>query len=226
MARLPRLAAPGQLHLVLHRGHGSRPVFGDDADRRLYLDALNAAARETRVAIHGYGLFDAEVRLLLTPPDSGALSGLMQSVGLRFARPYNLRHQRRGSPWEGRFRSTVADAQEFFLPCLRFAEGADGAAPSAPWSSAAHHLGSRPDALITEHAAYWALGNTPFEREAAYRQLIGQPAPAAETARLNAAALNGWVLGGAGYAALIEEQAGRRSLPLARGRPRKNGLEK
>lgn len=224
MARLSRLVVPGQLHLVLQRSHGSQPVFGDDADRRLYLDALTAAARETHVAIHAYGLLDAEVRLLLTPPDDTALSALMQSTGLRFVRPYNLRHRRRGSPWEGRFRSTVVDAAGQFLACLRFAEGADDAAVAPRWSSAPHHLGSLVDTLISEHAGYWALGNTPFEREAAYRRVISQPVPAAETARLAAAALNGWVLGQPAFAALVEAQTGRRTLPLPRGRPRKLGV--
>lgn len=221
MARLPRLVAPGLLHLVVHRAQGMAPVFNDDADRRLYVDALAAAARETRVAIHAYGLLDTEVRLLLTPPDGQSLAALMQSVGLRFVRPYNLRHRRRGSPWEGRFRSTVVDADAHFLLCLRFAEAALDSDALPSWSSAMHHSGSCVDGLITEHAAYWALGNTPFEREAAYRRNLGQPADPADVARVGAAALNGWVFGGPAFAASVEAQGGRRALPLARGRPRR-----
>ena len=40
------------------------------------------------------------------------------------------------------------------------------------WSSYAHHVGSKSDPVITDHPLYWALGNTPFEREAAYRGLF------------------------------------------------------
>ncbi len=29
-----------------------------------------------------------------------------------------------------------------------------------------------PIALVTPHALYWALGNTPFAREAAYAELV------------------------------------------------------
>lgn len=222
MARLPRLVAPGLLHLVVHRAQGTAPVFSDPVDHQLYLDALGAAARESRVAIHGYGLFDAEARLLLTPADAASLGALMQSVGLRFVRPFNLRHQRRGSPWEGRFRSTVVDAEAHFLTCLRYAEGAVDADLLPVWSSAAHHVGSHVDGLITEHAGYWALGNTPFEREAAYRQRLGVGVALDELARVGNAVLNGWVLGSAAFAAQVEEQAGRRALPLARGRPKRD----
>ena len=41
-----------------------------------------------------------------------------------------------------------------------------------PWSSHAHWLGLRHDRLLTPHALYWALGNTPFAREAAYAALV------------------------------------------------------
>jgi hypothetical protein len=43
-----------------------------------------------------------------------------------------------------------------------------GAAEDYPWSSYCHHAGIRPDGLMTDHAKVWALGNTPFQREAAY----------------------------------------------------------
>jgi putative transposase len=40
------------------------------------------------------------------------------------------------------------------------ASGAGSEAGESPWSSAAHHLGSRHDPLVTPHRAVWALGNT------------------------------------------------------------------
>ena len=63
------------------------------------------------------------------------------------------------------------------------------------WSSHAHHLGLRPDSLVTPHALYWALGNTPFAREAAYADLVQAGISADQQAQLTDAALRGWALG-------------------------------
>ncbi|MBS0447320.1 MAG: transposase [Proteobacteria bacterium] len=226
MARLPRAVLAGELHLVIHRGQSGLPVFLDDDDRRRYLDALTTAARDHDVAVHAYALRPTQVRLLLTPSTGGALAGLMQSIGRRYVRGFNQAHGRTGTPWEGRFRSTVVEAARYFVPGLRFVEeigvGTEDAIDTTdPFaSSAPHHLGLQPNPLITEHPGFWTLGNTPFEREAAYRTLHDMPLPPDERRRIADAALKGWALASDAYAAQAAEQAGRRTRPAARGRPR------
>lgn len=229
MARLRRLVVPGQLHLAVQRSQGGQAAFRDDADRRTYLEALTQSARDTGVAIHAFAVLPSEVRLLLTPADATGLGTLMQSVGRRYVRAFNLRHGLRGTPWEGRFRSTLIETPGCFVQALRFAEGLEagsgGSAVTGPWSSAAHHAGQGSQALVAEHAAFWAFGNTPFEREARYRALVEVPMPAEDLARIRHAVINGWVLGSAEFALRIGAETGRRPAPLARGRPRKVSSE-
>ena len=228
MARLRRIVLPGQAHVIIHRGHNGQRVFVDERDRETYLASLREAAREARVAIHAYGLFGTEVRLLATPSDAAGLARMMQSVGRRFVRLFNLRHGRSGTPWEGRFRSAAIEARAHFLDCLRFVEEAGGGAPArgpgseGVRSSAAHHLAGRDDGVVQAHPAYWALGNTPFEREAAYRQLASQPIPAPRLAAILHAAMHGWTLGSDAFAAQAADQAQRQARPSSPGRPRKS----
>jgi putative transposase len=146
---------------------------------------------------------------------------MMQAIGRRYVRGFNLRHGRTGTPWEGRFRSTVVDASQHFLDCLRFVEGppADGA--DARWSSAAHHLGLRADPLIAEHPAFWSFGNTPFEREASYQRAMQGVLAPDDRARVADAVIKGWALGSSDFASRVSEQSGRRAHPVVRGRPRK-----
>lgn len=226
MARLPRLVVAGLPHVVVHRGLNAQPVLLDEADRATYLQALAGAARETGVLLHGYGLYAGEVRLLATPTTPTALGSMMQAVGRRYVRAFNLRHQRTGTPWEGRFRSTVLEPGAHFLEALRFVEGCDeDGTPFASgsevtrWSSAGHHLGRWHDAALTEHELFWALGNTPFEREAAYRTLLAQPVPAPSREALRDAALKGWALGSAAFVEGLRTGTTRRPAPLRRGRP-------
>ncbi|MCW5667078.1 MAG: transposase [Piscinibacter sp.] len=226
MARLPRLVVAGLPHVVVHRGLNGQPVLLDDADRATYLQALAGAAREAGVLLHGYGLFSGEVRLLATPTTATSLGQMMQAVGRRYVRAFNQRHQRAGTPWEGRFRSTVLEPQAHFIEALRFVEGCDddgtplaGGTDALRWSSAGHHLGRRHEPALTEHEVFWALGNTPFEREAAYQALLAQPVPGAAREAVRDAALKGWALGSPAFVDGLRAGTSRRPSPLRRGRP-------
>lgn len=225
MARLPRLSAPGQIHLTIQQVHQRHPVFADATDRQAYLDCLAEAAARHQVAIHGYGIAPDEVRLLATPNDAQALGRMIQFIGRRFVAGLNRRQGRRGALWEGRFRATVVEPQAFFLPCLRYVESAADRQPGdtigdgVARSSAEHHAGQRSDPFVTEHARYWSLGNTPFEREAAYRSAMQQPTTDAQVQGIAIASLHGWVLGSPEFERRLAAQLGRRLKPLSPGRP-------
>ena len=224
MARLPRLAVAGHLHLLIQRGHNGQVVFKDNDDRADYLRHVRDAAAAHQVAIHAYALPPTEVLLLATPGEAAALGLMMQAVSRHFVRAHNLRHRRSGTLWEARFGSTVVDPAAHGLACLRLVDGAwpapDGA-DSLALSSAAHHLGSAEAGWLAAHVAYWNLGNTPFEREARFRDLLAQPLAAQERNLLRNAALKGWVLGDKAFETDVAVLTGRRLAPQSRGRPRK-----
>lgn len=221
MARLPRLALAGQAHLAMMLGHSAQPVFTDDDDRRAFLAALRDAARQHGVAVHAYALQPDQVLLLLTPVTAGALGALMQGLGRRYGAAFNRRHGRRGSLWAGRFRTAVVQPGVHLLEALLHVDlqGAAGGAPGLAWCSLGHHLGERRDPLITDCAAWWALGNTPFEREAAYRRCVDDGLAPGRAAALADAAHKGWAVGDSAFLAALAQQADRPVQPRPRGRP-------
>ena len=227
MARLPRLALAGQAHLVSLYGHSGQPVFADDEDRCQFLAALREAALQQQVAVHGYVLLDDHVHLLLTPASDGALGALMQGLGRRYGAAFNRRHARRGTLWAGRFRASVVQPGTPLLQALLFIDhhavraGRVSAAGDEAWSSARHHLGGVRDPLLTGCSAWWALGNTPFDREAAYGGLLAEGLAPAEAERVAAAARSGWPLGDAAFLAGLAQRTERPVQPRPRGRPRK-----
>jgi len=228
MARLPRLSVAGLPHLVLQRAHGRQPFALDDDDRRNYLHALGEAALAQGVDIHGYALTDTEVLLLGTPKSDDSLGRMMQALGRRYVNAFNRRHGRAGTLWEGRFRNTILEGEHFFLACLRHVELAPQHAgltldpATYRWSSAGHHVGRHRDPLIRDHPVYWTLGNTPFEREHAYRMWLEQGESDTERTRLRVSASQGWALGSDPFIAALATTAGRPTRPRARGRPRKS----
>ena len=230
MARLPRLVAPGLAHHLLLRGHNAQPVFIDDDDRRAYLAALHEAARLHAVQLHAYALLDNQVQLLLRPPTAAALSRTMQALGRRYGAAFNRRHGRSGTLWAGRFRAAVvqdgAAARQSLLLidslAVRF-----GQAPSVQanrWSSAPHRLGLQRDERVADPPEYWQLGNTPFEREAAYAALLSQGLDAVQALHIEQAAAHGWALGAPQFLAQMAQQLGRSVQPQPRGRPRRSPI--
>lgn len=225
MARAPRLALAGELHLLLQRGHNRQRVFVDERDREAYLAMLREAAVQCGVAVHAYVLLDTEVLLLATPSAAGSLSRLMQSLGRRYVAAFNRRHGRSGTLWAGRFRAGLIDGAALGVDALVYVEtlpvtaGLVSAAGDWPWSSAAHHLGRRRDLLIAEHPAYWALGNTPFERELAHAHNLRDGVSAAQAERLARAAMQGRPVGSVGFGTRIARQTGVSIQARPRGRP-------
>lgn len=227
MARLARLAAAGLAHLLIQRGNNGQPVFIDRPDRESYLHLLREAAMASQVAIHAYALTDNEAILLATPADAAGLSRMMQALGRRYVARFNRRHGRSGTLWEGRFRATVIEAERYLHTAICFVElaplraGLAREAPDYPWSSARHHLGLASDPLVTDHSLYWALGNTPFEREAAHGQLLQRALTGEQTGAIADATMKGWALGSESFKARLEAHTQRRVRPGLRGRPRK-----
>jgi putative transposase len=222
MARLPRLSLPDHLHYVSQRGPGDRPVFRDDDDRRTYLEALREAALTHAVRVHAYALLDGEAQWLATPADATSIGRMVQAIGQRFVTVSNRRHGSRGTRWEGRFRSAVVDAT-FGLQVMLLVEKSGPA--TDPWSSAAHHLGQHVTPWLSSLPAYWAMGNTPFEREGAYRREYEAAVDAALRDRLDVTARQGRVLGGGPFVEAIAAQHPQRPVKARpRGRPRLAGV--
>lgn len=227
MARLSRLVVPQQPHFINQIGHDRQPVFRDSEDYAAYLNWLREGARKFRVALHAYVLLPEETALLATPVDEQGLSRMMQWVSRYYVPWFNHKYHRSGTLWGGRYKAAVLDAPSWLLDCCRYLEmlpvRASAAAEPADyrWSSFAHHAGIQADPLITDHPLYWALGNTPFEREAAYRQRMELGISAAESERIASALRSGWALGPEAFRDELEKKTGRRAGPTRRGRPPK-----
>lgn len=227
MARLPRLIIPNLPHYVIQRGANRQPVFQDADDYAQFLSWLKSGAKMFKVAIHAYVLLPDQLHLLATPSDATGLGQLMQWLGRYYVPYFNQKYSREGSLWQGRYKTSVIDGDNFFLLCCRYLEfvpvqtGLAAQSLDYSWSSYAHHAGFRPDTVITDHALYWALGNTPFDREASYLRLFEQGLGSSQVKTVEQAVLKGWPLGSEAFKQALEFRMKRQVLPAKRGRPRK-----
>jgi putative transposase len=225
MARLPRLSVPGYPHHVIQRGNNRQAIFFRPADYQRLLDLMEENARKYGVAIHAYVLMDNHFHFLVTPETQDSLPKMMQAVGRGYVRYFNDAYGRSGTLWDGRYRSTLIQAERFLLSCMVYVDlnpvraGLVAGARDYPWSSHCHYIGQRTERLVTPHPMYWALGNTPFAREAAYADLVDAGVSADRQLALTQSTLHGWALGEADFVADVQKKTGRRVSKTRAGRP-------
>lgn len=231
MARLPRLVIPEHLHHLIQRGIAGTDLFRDQADYEFFYQCLKNAAKQFQIAIHAYVLLPDHLHLLVTPADETGLGKFMQWLGRNYVPYYNRKYMRAGTLWQGRFRATVLEAASYFIPCCIFIEshpqrtGILSDASEYHWSSLAHHCGYKTDPLLTDHTAYWRLGNTPFQREAAYKEILHHGLGRQQIQQLSQATQKAWALGSAEFIQTLEKLTERRLAPVRRGRPaKKSGI--
>lgn len=225
MARQPRLTLPGYPHHVIQRGNNKQAIFATVADYRRLLELLEENAKKFDVAVHAYVLMSNHFHLLAMPQTAEGLPKMMQAVGRSYVRYFNDTQKRSGTLWEGRYKSTLIQADRYLLACMAYIDlnpvraGLVAQPQDYLWSSHLHYLGVRVDRLITPHALYWELGNTPFAREAAYAELVQSGLNPVQQAAITQATLSGWALGEGDFVADLQKRTARRVAKAAPGRP-------
>ena len=223
--RRPRLELSDiPMHLT-HRGVNRAATFLDEDDRAGYLQALAKAASDQRVMLHAYVLMTNHVHLLVSTLVPGAVSRMMQAVGRRYVRPFNARHGRTGTLWEGRYKSCLIDSDRYLLACIRYIElnpvraGMVVAPWDYRWSSVHAHLGLLADPRWHPHATYLGLGPDAVARASNYRALLMETLDQAELAAIRDYLRQERALGSPRFHAMIEKTLNRPATMRLPGRP-------
>jgi putative transposase len=181
----------------VQRGNNKGEVFRDASDYRFFLKLLRHESARRDVAIHAYALMTNHFHLMVTPADNEGVSTMMQSIGRTYVPVFNLKHQRTGGLWEGRFRSFVIETESYWLKCMRYVElnpvraGMVSRSEEYRWSSARAHIAGRDDELLTTHHLYMRLGATTHERQSTWRAICGEVVPDSELAAMRDAIRRG-----------------------------------
>jgi putative transposase len=178
MPRRARITVAGVPHHVVQRSHNRQATFFADEDYLAYRHSLKEGAQRYHCAIHAYVLMTNHFHLLVTPANEDGLSRPMRFLGSRYVQYVNFVYRRRGTLWEGRFKSSLVDQEQYLLTCYRYIElnpvraNMVGQPQDYRWSSYASHALGKPDDLIDDHPLYLVLGNAAEKRSAAYRALF------------------------------------------------------
>lgn len=226
MARQARVVFPGLPIYVMVRGAAHLTVFQSDEAKRDYLAWLRSAASQYRLAIHGYVLLSNEFHLLATSADETSLARTMQSLGRRFTQYFHKNNADggHGSIWDGRYRSSPVDPQNYFLISQRHIEtlpvekGLVTKPEDYPWSSYKIHIGKEPNYGLTDAASFWNLGNTPFERQMNWKTFVEEGNTKAEKEVITNSLMSKKFIGTNDF--LVGQRLIEVGRPTKRGRPK------
>jgi REP element-mobilizing transposase RayT len=114
MARAWRIEYEGALYHVLSRGNEQRAIVIDDKDRELFLDTLAQMSERFEVDIFAYVLMDNHYHLLFRTQRTN-LSKSMQWFGATYTSRFNVKHNRSGHLFQGRFKNILVENDAYLL---------------------------------------------------------------------------------------------------------------
>lgn len=225
MPRRARLMMAGMPQHVIQRGNNRSVCFYADEDYRYYLDKISEISKKAEVDIHAYVLMTNHVHLLMTPKHADGISRVMKNLGQRYVQYINKTYRRSGTLWEGRYRSSIVDADNYLLICQRYIELNPVRANMVEhpgeykWSSYAANAQGKNDHTLSAHAVYQALSKNEIHRQKNYRELFRYHLEPGMIDEIRSAVNGGYCLGHERFQLQIEKALKRRVVRGKPGRP-------
>jgi len=226
MPRKPRFFLPNiPVHVVI-RGNARQVVFAEDSDRQAYLGWLKEATEKEKVSVHAYVLMDNHVHILLSANEPAHISRFMQHIGRKYVPYFNHKYGKSGTLWEGRFKGSMIESEQYLLCCYRYIELNPVRANMVKkpeqwkWSSYACNAYGERNSLIRPHEVYLAIDKDEEKRVDYYRASFKQVLDSSLINDLRSAVQTGTPLGNDRFKAEVENLLGVKVGYARRGRPK------
>ena len=225
MPRQPRYFVAGIPQHVIQRGVNRQPTFFERQDYERYLACLARSAIRYGCRIHAFVLMTNHTHLLVTPEERMSLPRMMQAMGREYVQPTNKIQGRTGTLWEGRYKASPVQDDEYLLTCYRYIElnpvrAGLAVSPGAyEYSSYLSNALGKHNPLISPHATYFGLGRDKEGRCRAYRKLFQDKFSDHELSRIRSSTKACRIIGDEDFLAQMESKIGRPLRPGKVGRP-------
>lgn len=187
MPRAPRLQFAGAYYHVYNRGVAKQGIVQDDRDRKTFLQLLGEAVRDFELRLFAYCLMGNHFHLFLKT-EKANLDQAMQSLEGQYAHFVNLRYDRVGPLFQGRYKSRLVDKEAYGLLLVRYIHqnpieaGLVQRPEDYPWSSYPCYVGKLPKWNWLD--THWVLGLFHEDRQKSLASFIEfhqqKPLPAQE----------------------------------------------
>ncbi|HUV66069.1 MAG TPA: transposase, partial [Sedimentisphaerales bacterium] len=119
MARPLRIDQEDTFYHVLNRGNEQRLIFRDTRDHEGFLMRLGRCSQRFSLSVYAYVLMGNHYHLLVRTRQAN-LSAAIQWLGVSYSTWHNVRHQRSGHLFQGRFKSFVIAEDSYLYRLLLY----------------------------------------------------------------------------------------------------------
>jgi len=180
MGRPIRIHLPNLNHHILNRGNNRQDVFLEDSDYLHYLDILKRYKHKFNFKIFAYCLMKNHIHLLIKTSSIGTVSDIMKAITIAHTRRYHYKYKSSGHVWQGRFKSPLVSADEYFFALMRYIEqnpvraGLVDHPAKYRYSSYHANVIMERDELIDkeDNPSFLSLGRTMAERIQNYKRIV------------------------------------------------------
>ena len=212
---------------MVQRGHNRCNCFYDEIDKACYLSILETYLTAYHVQLHAFVLMSNHIHLLLTAGKEGVISSVIQNLGRDYVHYFNKRYHRVGTLWDGRFKDSLVETDQYFLTCQRYIELNPVRAKMVDhpadyhWSS--YHANARGIKIkvITPHQVYLNLAETPEKRLENYQALFEGGLPDHDLKSIRDAIKHSYPLANESYIQYLTTKYNMRFGRRKKGRPEK-----
>ncbi len=217
MPRKTRLFLKDTPQHVVIRGINDKVIFLDEDDYQAFLAILKALVVNIEIELHAYVLMPSYFQFLATPLYENSLSKFMQSLGRRYVGYFNKKYERRGTLWEGRYKSSLVETKTYLYEVMRFIESKPKKSKSYPYSSIHKNIFSKDDVIITPREEYSCSDYRAFFDTKREKETLFFVASSLEKQTIT---------GSFAFSKRAEDELGVTLIPKKRGRPQKNSSKK
>lgn len=233
MPRKARILVPNYPHHIVQRGHNRNVVFVASEDYRFYLDNLKEWKTKLGIQLYAWCLMTNHIHLIVEPADdASSISELMKRLAGRQTAYVNKQEKRTGSLWEGRFKASPIQRDNYLLACCRYVEMNPVRANmvSGPrqykWTSYSERVGLSPSNMLDFDVCYQNLANDKEKRIDRYKTYLKEGATDTELELLRNAWSRNQLTGNQRFVHEIEQRIGCRIIYRGRGNPRDRSILK
>lgn len=141
MPRGMRIITDNSYYHIINRGNQKQRLFLEHVDYEEYINILKRYKRKFGFRLLGYCFMPNHVHMLLEPGEPRKLAKFMQCITQSYTAWFNLKYNKVGHLWQGRFKSMIIQKNKYFLDCVYYIEanpvraGLTSSPADYPWSS-------------------------------------------------------------------------------------------